>query len=74
MVLVTVIPGVIGDMRLEEEEWSSGSCNRSPMPARIHKTHYISIHQDIILTSIEDLKGLFVKLLDECRTLWGERE
>ena len=46
----------------------------SPMPARIHKTHHISIHQDIILTSIEDLKGLFVKLLDEYRTLWGERE
>ena len=52
----------------------SSSRKGSSTPARIHKTHHISIHQDIILTSIEDLKGLFVKLLDEYRTLWGERE
>ena len=61
------IPGIIGTH-------VSRTGKGSPAPARIHKTHHISIHQDIIFTSIEDLKGLFVKVLDECRKLWGECE
>ena len=62
------IPGIIGTH-------VSRTGKGSPAPARIHKTHHISSHQDIIIfTSIEDLKGLFVKVLDECRKLWGECE
>ena len=53
---VTVISVLIAD------SWCSRSGKGSPISARIHKTHHISIHKDIILTSMENLKGLFVKL------------